>query len=216
MRTPSPRRAGFARVEATAGSTRPVPRSWSHAAGGTCTEAEAGPAPSRSVRLARRPAHVGDRRSALARPREPSYRRRAGNPHDLSRSGLVHVRPPQSPAAESGQETRSWTCAPEINAELTSKYGFSVAEIKVSSLSSTAGSSASCWGLSKRWISSRKTIVFCLWSSGAGDPDHRPHLGPAGLHGALLLDGDNMRCDRRPRRILGTETFGRVGCCAQT
>ena len=43
---------------------------------------------------------------------------------------------------------------------MTSKYGFSVvAPIRVTSPSSTAGSSASCWALLKRWISSRKKIV---------------------------------------------------------
>ena len=43
---------------------------------------------------------------------------------------------------------------------MTSKYGFSVvAPISVTSPSSTAGSSASCWALLKRWISSRKRIV---------------------------------------------------------
>ena len=48
----------------------------------------------------------------------------------------------------------------EISAELTSKYGFSVvAPISVTTPSSTAGSSASCWALLKRWISSRKKIV---------------------------------------------------------
>ena len=34
-----------------------------------------------------------------------------------------------------------------------------VAPISVTSPSSTAGSSASCWALLKRWISSRKKIV---------------------------------------------------------
>ena len=43
---------------------------------------------------------------------------------------------------------------------MTSKYGFSVvAPISVSRPSSTAGSSASCCALLKRWISSRKKIV---------------------------------------------------------
>src|SRR5919197_1569483 len=43
---------------------------------------------------------------------------------------------------------------------MTSKYGFSVvAPISVTSPSSTAGSSASCCALLKRWISSRKKIV---------------------------------------------------------
>ena len=45
---------------------------------------------------------------------------------------------------------------------MTSKYGFSVvAPISVTVPSSTAGSSASCWALLKRWISSRKRIVRC-------------------------------------------------------
>ena len=43
---------------------------------------------------------------------------------------------------------------------MTSKYGFSVvAPISVTSPSSTAGRSASCCALLKRWISSRKKIV---------------------------------------------------------
>ena len=51
--------------------------------------------------------------------------------------------------------------ARESRAELTSKYGFSVvAPISVISPDSTAGSSASCCALLKRWISSRNRIVF--------------------------------------------------------
>ena len=43
---------------------------------------------------------------------------------------------------------------------MTSKYGFSVvAPMSVTSPFSTAGSSASCCALLKRWISSRKRIV---------------------------------------------------------
>ena len=43
---------------------------------------------------------------------------------------------------------------------MTSKYGFSVvAPISTSVPSSTAGSSASCCALLKRWISSRKKTV---------------------------------------------------------
>src|SRR3954453_15755010 len=59
----------------------------------------------------------------------------------------------------------------EISAELTSKYGFSVvAPTSVTRPSSTAGSSASCCALLKRWISSRKKIVgsplaASLWSA---------------------------------------------------
>ena len=48
----------------------------------------------------------------------------------------------------------------ESSAPLTSKRGFSVvAPISVTRPSSTAGSSASCWDLLKRWISSRKKTV---------------------------------------------------------
>ena len=57
----------------------------------------------------------------------------------------------------------------ESSAELTSKYGFSVvAPISVTSPSSTAGSSASCWALLKRWISSRKKIVALAARARAG------------------------------------------------
>jgi hypothetical protein len=65
---------------------------------------------------------------------------------------------------------------------LTSKYGFSVvAPISVTSPSSTAGRSASCWALLKRWISSRKKF--------GGASDHLAHLGAARLHGRELLEG---------------------------
>ncbi len=66
-----------------------------------------------------------------------------------------------------------------------------VAPIRVTSPSSTAGSSASCWALLKRWISSRKKTV-CPPPRGAavgGALDHRAHLGTACLHGAELLEG---------------------------
>ena len=48
----------------------------------------------------------------------------------------------------------------DSSAELTSKYGFSVvAPISVTSPSSTACSTESCWPLLKRWISSMNRIV---------------------------------------------------------
>ena len=65
--------------------------------------------------------------------------------------------------------------------ELTSKYGFSVvAPISITRPSSTAGSSASCWALLKRWISSRKKIVRRPPRAAlAGARDHLAHLGAA-------------------------------------
>ena len=67
-----------------------------------------------------------------------------------------------SSESSSGCNSKSWTRL--SSAELTSKYGFSVvAPISVTSPSSTTGSSASCWALLKRWISSRKRIVRCPW-----------------------------------------------------
>jgi hypothetical protein len=67
-------------------------------------------------------------------------------------------RPAMSSAVSS---CSSYTCVREISAELTSKYGFSVvAPTSTTSPSSTAGSSASCWALLKRWISSRKKMVW--------------------------------------------------------
>ena len=62
---------------------------------------------------------------------------------------------------------------------MTSKYGFSVvAPISVTTPSSTAGSSASCCALLKRWISSRKRIVRCPARAEplAGSRDHLAHL----------------------------------------
>ena len=48
----------------------------------------------------------------------------------------------------------------ETSAALTSYQGFCVvAPISVSTPSSTAGSSASCWARLKRWISSRNSTV---------------------------------------------------------
>ena len=47
-----------------------------------------------------------------------------------------------------------------------------VAPISVTSPDSTPGSSASCWALLKRWISSRNRIVFCpVWPSRCSDSD---------------------------------------------
>ena len=76
---------------------------------------------------------------------------------------------------------------------MTSKRGFSVvAPISVTRPSSTAGSSASCWALLKRWISSRKKIVAA--AAVARALDHRAHLGAPGLDRAVLLEA------RRPTR----------------
>ena len=66
-----------------------------------------------------------------------------------------------------------------------------VAPISVTRPSSTAGSSASCWALLKRWISSRKKIVGSSAARAAlvGALDHRAHLGPAGVDRRVLLEG---------------------------
>ena len=65
-----------------------------------------------------------------------------------------------SRSASGESDSSSYTCVRESSAELTSKYGFSVvAPISVTRPFSTAGSSASCCALLKRWISSRKRIV---------------------------------------------------------
>ena len=82
-----------------------------------------------------------------------------------------------------------------------------VAPISVTSPSSTAGSSASCCALLKRWISSRKKIVG--WPvarrRSVGALDHRPHLGAAGVDRRLLLErparggGDDPRQRRLAR-----------------
>ena len=65
-----------------------------------------------------------------------------------------------------------------------------VAPISVTRPSSTAGSSASCWALLKRWISSRKKIVRRpVCAALAGALDHLAHLGAAGVDGRELLEG---------------------------
>ena len=92
----------------------------------------------------------------------------AGRGHDLLAQLVGRARRPSaaSPrrtiasmsAASSGRSSNSWQR--QSSAELTSKYGFSVvAPISVTRPDSTAGSSASCWALLKRWISSRNRIV---------------------------------------------------------
>ena len=91
---------------------------------------------------------------------------------------------------------------------MTSKYGFSVvAPISVIRPSSTAGSSASCCALLKRWISSRKRIVRC---AGAAEPvararEHRAHVGDRRRDRRQLLEGGAGRLgdDPRERRLAG-------------
>ena len=67
----------------------------------------------------------------------------------------------------------------ESSALITSKRGFSVvAPISVTTPSSTAGSSASCCALLKRWISSRKRIV-AVWRWRARSITARTSARPA-------------------------------------
>ena len=100
----------------------------------------------------------------------------------------------------------AYTRVRESSAPLTSNAGFSVvAPISVTRPSSTAGSSASCWALLKRWISSRKNTVGPARPARPWTPlapgvvgryppavgralEHGAHLGAAGLHGAQLLE----------------------------
>ena len=81
-------------------------------------------------------------------------------------SGLAGVpsspapRPRISTSSSSESAVSSITVHRESSAELTSKYGFSVvAPMSVTSPSSTACSTESCWPLLKRWISSMKRTV---------------------------------------------------------
>ena len=81
---------------------------------------------------------------------------------------------------------------PREEAELTSKYGFSVvAPMSVTRPSSTAGSSASCCALLKRWISSRKNVVAVArgLTTVLRALEHRADLRAARLDGAELLEG---------------------------
>ena len=89
---------------------------------------------------------------------------------------------------------------------MSSKYGFSVvAPISVISPSSTAGSSASCWALLKRWISSRKRIVRRPVEPEplAGPRQHLAHVPDGGRHGRQLLElrAGRVGDDPRERRL---------------
>ena len=80
-----------------------------------------------------------------------------------------------------------------------------VAPIRVRSPSSTAGRSASCWALLKRWISSRKrTVAAAVAAPPLARPlDHRADLRPPGVDRRLLLEGavGHPRRDPRQRRL---------------
>ncbi len=113
---------------------------------------------------------------------------------------LVHRRCARAPRRERStvadllvlKASSAYTRMRESRAPLTSKAGFSVvAPISVTRPSSTAGSSASCWALLKRWISSRKNTVGVPARGAAmgGALEHVAHLGTACLHGAELLEG---------------------------
>ena len=66
-----------------------------------------------------------------------------------------------SPTCTSSSAPSTKTRVRDSSAALTSNEGFSVvAPIRVMTPSSTKGSTASCWPLLKRWISSMKRIVF--------------------------------------------------------
>ncbi len=84
--------------------------------------------------------------------------------------GSTVTAPSSSPEASARRSTSATSSAEsacsaytrirESSAPLTSNAGFSVvAPTSVTTPSSTAGSSVSCWALLKRWISSRKNTV---------------------------------------------------------
>ena len=89
---------------------------------------------------------------------------------------------------------------------MTSKYGFSVvAPISVTMPSSTAGSSASCCALLKRWISSRKRIVRWPFapSRSRAARDHLPDVLDRRGDGRELLEvrPGRVRDHARERRL---------------
>ena len=82
------------------------------------------------------------------------------SPRSSSASARRTTVPTSSSVSASSRHTR----IRERSAELTSKYGFSVvAPMSVTVPSSTCGSSASCWALLKRWISSRNSTLRVPW-----------------------------------------------------
>ncbi len=76
------------------------------------------------------------------------------------RSGSLSARSISVRTSSSPNALRTNTRERESSAELTSNDGFSVvAPISVTVPSSTYGSTASCWALLKRWISSMNSTV---------------------------------------------------------
>ena len=162
-------------------------------------------------------ARGGRRTRPRARPARRARRRRCARPgtsSDLVGHRVVAAlaavdRAPQQHLDVGGRRAprSSMTCVRLSSAELTSKYGFSVvAPISVTRPSSTAGSSASCWALLKRWISSRKKIVGRPpRRRSVGALDHAAHLRLAGVDRAELLErGVGRRGDDpRERRLAG-------------
>ena len=81
-----------------------------------------------------------------------------------------------------------------------------VAPISVTSPSSTAGSSASCWALLKRWISRGRRPWRPPCAAFTRPLEHGAYLRAAGLNGALLLEcrAGGARHDPRERRLTGS------------
>ena len=102
--------------------------------------------------------------------------------------GLAGPARPASPAPRSSAARGGTASSRDSSGGLTSKYGFSVvAPISTSRPSSTDGSSASCWALLKRWISSRNRIVPWPRSPEAvGGPARSPRARPSRV--ALTAD----------------------------
>ncbi len=150
------------------------------------------PARASTARCARRPRRAG-------RSRPP--RRRARSRRAPRRRGAARASTSSSDSASSSN-----TAQRESSAELTSKYGFSVvAPMSVTSPLSTAGRSASCCALLKRWISSRKRMRALPRAAQAvaralDDPAHV--VDPRADRRELLEGGPRrLRDDARERRL---------------
>ena len=112
-------------------------------------------------------------------PRSGRARRARALPARAGSRSPSSARSSSARTSSSASGSSTYSCVRDSSASLTSNAGFSVvAPIRVTSPSSTAGSSASCCALLNRWISSRKKIVGPARGRAplAGALDHRAHL----------------------------------------
>ena len=176
------------------------------------------PAPRRARRRSRRRARARSARCARrlrCAPRGTSSASLVDGDRGSPAARAQHARATSSAVSACSAYTRTR----ESSAPLTSNAGFSVvAPISVSRPSSTAGSSASCWALLKRWISSRNSTVCvagrsrrCAARSITARTSARPGLDRAQLlEGRLRVLGDDPR-ERRLARARRAVEDHRVG-----